>query len=321
MDRSEPTAADVGEFALIDAVTSHFVQGPHVELGPGDDAAIVRITDGRVVASTDLLVEGVHFRRDWSTAVDIGRKAAAQNLVDIVAMGARPTALLVGLAMPPDLPVAWATELADGLSRECALVGASVVGGDLVRGRAITIAVTALGELDGRAPVTRDGACAGDVVAVCGRLGWSAAGLAVLSRGFRSPRVLVDAHRVPTPPYAAGLAAASADVTSMCDVSDGLVADVGHLATASGVHVDLDGAALLPDRELAELAPALGVDPMSWVLGGGEDHALVATFPSDAAVRKAGEGWRTIGRVLAGTAAVTVDGRIPKAGTGHDHFT
>jgi thiamine-monophosphate kinase len=314
------SVGELGEFGLIGAVTARLAQGTLVDLGPGDDAAVLRVPDGRVVATTDVLVEGVHFRRDWSSARDIGHKAAAQNLADVAAMGARPTALLVGLAVPADLPTDWALELADGLATECALVDASVIGGDIVRSSVITVAVTALGDLEGRAPVTRAAARPGDVVAVCGRLGWSAAGLAVLSRGFRSPRVLADAHRRPTPLYAAGPAAAVAGATAMCDVSDGLLADLGHLATAGGVAIELDGASLVPDPALREIAPALGLDPMAWVLGGGEDHALVATFPSEDAVRAAGADWRVIGRVRAGDASVTVDGAVPDLPAGHDHF-
>ncbi len=153
---------DVGEFGLIERVVARFALTPDVLLGPGDDAAVIAAPDGRVVATTDVLVEGRHFRRDWSSAHEVGRKAAAQNLADIVAMGARPTALLVGLAAPADLPAAWALELADGLAEECALVGATVAGGDVVRSDTVVIAVTALGDLEGREPVTRGGARVGD---------------------------------------------------------------------------------------------------------------------------------------------------------------
>jgi len=307
----------LGEFGLVDAVVSRFVTTPDVLLGPGDDAAVVAAPDGRVVATTDLLVEGRHFRRDWSSAFDVGRKAAAQNLADVVAMGARPTALLVGLGAPADLPAAWATGLADGLAHECALVGATVVGGDVVRSDTVVIAVTALGDLEGRAPVTRSGAAPGDVVALAGRLGWAAAGLAVLGRGFRSPRVLADAHRVPAPPYASGRAAALGGATAMLDVSDGLVQDAGHLAAASGVLVALDTTRITVDAPVAEAAAAFNADPLLWVLGGGDDHALLATFPAGTALP---EGFVAIGEVVAGEPAVLVDG-APWAGpAGHDHF-
>ncbi|MBA3523786.1 MAG: thiamine-phosphate kinase, partial [Geodermatophilaceae bacterium] len=172
------TVGEIGEFGLIERVTGRLRGGPAALLGPGDDAAVVRTADGRVVASTDLLVEGTHFRRDWSTAADVGTKAAAQNLADIAAMGAVPTALLVGLACPPELPVAWAEEFTTAFDAECALVGAVLVGGDVTRSATLCIAVTALGDLEGRPAVTRGGAEPGDVVAVAGRLGWSAAGLA-----------------------------------------------------------------------------------------------------------------------------------------------
>jgi len=307
----------LGEFGLVDAVVSRFATTADVLLGPGDDAAVVAAPDGRVVATTDLLVEGRHFRRDWSSAFDVGRKAAAQNLADVVAMGARPTALLVGLGAPADLPATWATGLADGLAHECALVGATVVGGDVVRSDTVVVAVTALGDLEGRAPVTRSGAAPGDVVALAGRLGWAAAGLAVLGRGFRSPRVLADAHRVPAPPYASGRAAALGGATAMLDVSDGLVQDAGHLAAASGVLVALDTTRITVDAPVAEAAAAFNADPLLWVLGGGDDHALLATFPAGTALP---EGFVAIGEVVAGEPAVLVDG-APWAGpAGHDHF-
>jgi thiamine-monophosphate kinase len=309
--------ADVGEFGLIEQVVSRFAMTPDVLLGPGDDAAVVAAPDGRVVATTDVLVEGRHFRRDWSSAREVGRKAAAQNLADVVAMGARPTALLVGLAVPADLPTAWALGLAEGLAEECALVGATVVGGDVVRADTVVVTVTALGDLEGREPVTRSGAGVGDVVALAGRLGWSAAGLAVLGRGFRSPRVLADAHRVPVPPYAAGRAAALAGATSMLDVSDGLVRDAGHLAAASGVVVALDTALLEIGGPVAEAAAAFNLDPLGWVLGGGEDHALLATFPAGTALP---EGFVAVGEVRAGEPGVLVDGAVYPGDPGHDHF-
>jgi thiamine-monophosphate kinase len=292
---ADATARDVGEFGLIARVIDRLAGSPAVLLGPGDDAAVVATPDGRVVATTDVLVDGVHFRRDWSSAYDVGRKAAAANLADIAAMGARGTALLVGLAAPADLPVAWSLELTDGLRDEAELVGAAVVGGDVVRSESLVISVTALGDLDGREPVTRAGAQPGDVVVLAGELGRSAAGLGLLAGGARDGE-LVEAHRRPTPPYEMGPAFALVGATSMCDVSDGLVADLGHIARASGVHIDLD-----PADEL--------------FLTGGEDHALVATLPSGVAVP---DGARVIGRVLAGEPRVTVAGE-PATG-GWDHF-
>lgn len=310
------TVSEAGEFGLIARVAARLPQGPTTLLGPGDDAAVVLASDGRVVASTDLLVEGRHFRRDWSTAYDVGRRAAAANLADIVAMGAHPTALLVGFACPADLPLEWADAFADGLRDECALVGASVVGGDMSRADSVVISVTALGDLHGRPPVTRSGARPGDVVAVSGRLGWAEAGFSVLSRGFRSPRVLVDAHRRPEPPYAAGPAAAHLGATSMCDVSDGLVQDLGHIATASGVAIDVRRAAFAVTRQMSDAAQALGRDPWEWVLAGGDDHALAATFPATVVL---GDDWQVVGAVHDGT-GVTVDGEPWEGPSGHDHF-
>jgi thiamine-monophosphate kinase len=311
-----PTVADLGEFGLISRVTEGRVQPGSTLLGPGDDAAMVAAPDGRVLASTDVLVEGVHFRFDWSTPEQIGRKAAAVNMADIAAMGAAPTALLVGLGCPPSTSSALAEELAAGLWAEAKAAGAGVVGGDVVSAPQVVLSVTVLGDLRGREPVTRSGARPGDVLAIAGRLGWSAAGLAVLRRGFRSPVEVVGAHRVPTPPYAAGPAAAAAGATAMIDVSDGLLADLGHVAKASGVSLDVRSEAVPLAPRLAEVATALGADAMRWLLTGGEDHALAAAFPPDAALP---EGWLVIGSVAEGS-GVTVDGRPYDGTAGWDHF-
>jgi thiamine-monophosphate kinase len=308
----DATARQVGELGLVRAVLDRLGSPSGVLLGPGDDAAVVAAPDGRVVATTDVLVEGVHFRRDWSSGEDVGRKAAAQNLADVAAMGARPTALLVGLGAPAAFPVADATALGAGLADEAASCGASLVGGDVVACDALVVSVTALGSLDGRAPVLRSGARVGDVLVVAGLLGGSAAGLAALRAGLPD-LAAVAVHRVPAPPYADGVELASAGATAMIDVSDGLTGDLGHIATASGVGFEVDVAALPRHPAVAEAAEVLGVDPMEWVLGGGEDHALVATLPASAAGR-----WPVIGRAVAepGIRWVGVAG-VPES---YDHF-
>ncbi|HVK26444.1 MAG TPA: AIR synthase related protein, partial [Actinokineospora sp.] len=185
--QGQQTVADVGEFGLIRRVTDGRTQPKPTLLGPGDDAAVVAASDGRVVASTDVLVDGVHFRLDWSTPDQVGRKAVAVNLADIAAMGAVPTAVLVGLACPASTPVQVIDELSAGMWAEAARAKIGVVGGDMAAADTMVISITALGDLQGRKPVTRGGALPGDIVAVAGKLGWSAAGLAVLGRGFRSP--------------------------------------------------------------------------------------------------------------------------------------
>jgi thiamine-monophosphate kinase len=294
-----------------------------VLLGPGDDAALVSAPDGRVVVTTDLLLEGRHFRRDWSSGYDIGRKAAAQNLSDVAAMGARPTGLVVGLGLPADLPAEWVDALADGLRDECAEVGASVVGGDIARAEHVLLGVTALGDLGGRAPVTRSGARPGHVVAYAGRLGHAAAGLALLEAGVfeagQEGAELIAAHRRPRPPYACGPQAAALGASAMLDVSDGLVQDLAHVAVASGVAIELSPEALAPAGPLLAVAAKLGADPLDWVLTGGEDHALAATFPPELPLPAE---WRVVGQVLAGgdgVPAVTVRGWTAGRG-GWDHF-
>ena len=328
--------ATLGEFGLIAALSGWLPPDPRTLVGIGDDAAVLAAPDGRVVASTDFLLEGRHFRRDWSSAHDIGRKAAARSLIDVAAMGAVPTGLLVALAAPGDLPVSWARDLAAGLAAECTRAGASVVGGDTARASSVLLATTGLGDLAGRAPVLRSGAAPGDLVAVAGPLGHAAAGLALLSSGLSAGRAddrLIGAHRRPEPPYDAGPEAAGLGATAMIDVSDGLLADLGHIAAASGVLIDLSSARLSPGDNLLAAARSLDMDrtergstpeytqALTWVLAGGEDHALAATFKPGMALPAR---WTVIGEVLAGPGnrySALVDGR-PWAGTrGWDHFT
>jgi len=316
------TLADLGEFGLIDhvrGIVEEVAPGEDVLVGPGDDAAVLRVRKGHVVVSTDLMVEGRHFRREWADAVDVGHRAAAQNLSDVNAMGGRATWLTVGMAAPPTLPAQWALDFVRGFAEECAEVGAGLVGGDVTSADQLTFAVTVLGACT-TAPVLRSGAQAGDVVAICGRQGWAAGGLAVLGRGFRSPRVLVDAYRRPQPPYDAGPAAAEAGATAMIDVSDGLLADLAHVARASEVGIDVQRSSFEVPEPLVAVAAATGADPMQFILGGGDDHALVATFPEGPTLP---EGWARIGTVRDAAPeapAVTVDGAPYDGPSGWTHF-
>lgn len=304
------TLGEIGEFGLISRLVDIFGTNDEVLVGPGDDAAVLRVRKGHAVVSTDMLVEDNHFRRDWSTGLDVGHRAAAQNISDINAMGGRATFLTVALAAPADLPVQWALDFATGMAQEAAKVGAVVVGGDLTRAEKIVISVTVLGTCT-EAPVLRAGARPGDVLALCGRQGWAAGGLTVLGRGFRSPRVLVEAYRRPEPPYEAGPIAAASGATAMLDVSDGLLSEAAHIASASGVAIDVSTGELEIAEPLTAVSAALGVDAQAFVLTGGEDHGLLATFPSDVPLP---EGWRAIGSVAEGS-GVTVDG-APFAGEG-----
>jgi thiamine-monophosphate kinase len=316
MDEWEPTVSirrcaitvsDAGEFGLIARVTARLPQGAQVLVGPGDDAAVVAAPDHRVVVTTDMLVEGTHFRRDFSSALDIGHKAAAQSLADVAAMGATPTSIVVALGATQDLPLEWTDELTDGLRAECDRTAASVVGGDVVSAPLVVISVTALGDLTGVPPVLRSGAQPGDVVVATRGLGASAAGLRALLVGDHDdPHVA--AHRRPRPPYSLGPALARAGATAMVDTSDGLLADLGHIAAASGVGIELDLAAV---REVA----ADGVTDAD-ALTGGEDHALVATLPPTSHLPR---GCAVIGRVVAGD-GVLVDGSPWSGSAGWEHY-
>lgn len=315
---SARTLAEVGEFALIAAITENLPADDHVLVGPGDDAAVLDLSSP-LLSSIDVLVEGVHFRRDWSDATSVGRKAVAVNVADIEAMGGTARAIVVGFSAPGDLPADWALEFAAGLREEAAYAGVSLVGGDLTRSRDVTVAVTVFGEVAGRV-VRRTGARSGDVVALIGRTGWAAAGLTVLGRGFRSPRAAVEAYRMPEVPYGAGAVAAAAGATAMIDVSDGLLADLGHVADASEVTIDVRRDTFEVPEPLQVVAAATGIDPYALILTGGEDHALAATFPTDAVIPA---GWRVIGSVgdLSDEGPrVLVDGTAWEGATGWDHF-
>jgi len=312
-----PTLAEVGEFGLIDKITTGLPERSDVLIGPGDDGAVMTI-DGPVVCSVDLLIEGVHFKTQWSPAESIGRKAIAVNVADIEAMGGTATGVVVGFAAPPDTPQSWALDFARGLRAECDTTGVALLGGDVTRSDKIVISVTVFGTLEGRPAVTRSGARPGDVVALCGRSGWAAAGWAVLGRGFRSPRAAVQAYQVPEVPYGQGKLAALAGATSMIDISDGLLADLGHIADRSGVSIDVHREAFEVPDPLQAVAAATGSDPYRLILTGGEDHALAATFaPGDVP-----EGWSVIASVSdpGDGPAVTVDGEQWDDSTGWDHY-
>jgi thiamine-monophosphate kinase len=311
-----PTLQQLGEFAVIDRLVRGRRQPGVVTVGPGDDAAVVAAGDGRTLVSTDVLVQDRHFRLDWSTPHDVGRKAIAQNAADIEAMGGRPTAFVAGFGAPGDTPTAQVDALVDGMWDEAERIGAGIVGGDLVSCPQWVLSVTVLGDLDGRAPVLRSGATAGSTVAVAGDLGRSAAGYALWHNEIEGFDDLRQRHLVPRPPYGQGVVAAAAGAQAMIDVSDGLVADLGHVADASGVGIDLSRTGLAADHdELAPAGAAVGADPWSWVLGGGEDHALVACFTSAVP-----DGWRVIGRVLDGPVRVLVDGEPWRGYAGWQSF-
>ena len=354
---------------MIAALRARMPAGPLTSVGIGDDAAVVGAPSGSVVAAVDLLIEGRHFRRDWSAAYDIGVKAAARSLADIAAMGAVNTALLVALAAPGTLPARWATDLADGLAAEAARAGAGIVGGDTARADLVILSVTALGDLTNR-PVLRSGARPGDLVAAAGPLGRSAAGLALLQAGRPAPArepggdppsdplaELVAAHRRPAPPYDAGPEAALLGATAMIDVSDGLLADLGHVAEASGVQVDVDSSRLAVGRALRAAAASLMADPSSRqaaasptaALPSSRTEAADSATPMTRAAPKAGSPqavalewvltggedhalvaafppgtvlparWRVIGEVREG-AGVTVDGAAHEGPAGWQHF-
>lgn len=297
------TLGGIGESGVLARIFPRLPAAASSLLGPGDDSAVVAAPDGRFVVTTDMMIHGPDFRLAWSSPHDLGWKAAASNLADVAAMGAVPTALVVAIAAPADSPVTLLEGIADGLREACESMapGCGVVGGDLSVSATLTIAVTAFGDLEGRAPVLRSGASPGDIVAVAGVLGAAAAALRLLFAEAVDASGLPDAalatvlrsrtapQLAPTPPIAAGRSAALAGATAMLDLSDGLAIDSARLARASGVGIDF-------------ASDALGNDP-AMALGGGEDHSLLATFPAGVGLPA---GFRAIGVCVEGE-GLTVD--------------
>jgi thiamine-monophosphate kinase len=289
------TVGDVGEGELIDLFA-----GPDaiddtdagVLIGPGDDAAVLA-GGGPVVVSTDALVDGQHFRLDWSTPGQVGAKAIVANAADVMSMGGRVTGFVVSLTCPKDLRVDTLVGLRDGMRSAARRYGAQVVGGDLTAGNQLVIAVTAIGAMDSRSPVRLSTAREGDVLAVSGELGASGAGLDLLLAGVPGFTSLVTAHCEPSPHLSLAAGAVSAGVHAMTDVSDGLLSELRTMARQSGhaMHVDPSRVPVVP--ELAAAAAALHTDPLRWVLGGGEDHELLASFPAGVVPA----GWTAIGTV------------------------
>jgi thiamine-monophosphate kinase len=326
-----PTVGGMTEGALLARILPLLGDAAGAVVGPGDDAAVLSPAHGSVVISVDTLVEDHDFRLvrpggHRTTGYDVGWKSAAQNLSDINAMGGTATSLVVSLTLPPQTAVGWVEDCARGLAaaiRGLGATGCAVVGGDLGAGAQIVVTAAVTGTLEGRAPVLRSGAAPGHVLAVAGTLGRAAAGLAILEDGRPHEAFgplggdLVAAQLRPLPPLAAGPAAALAGAGAMLDISDGLVRDAARIATASGVRLDLDPAALQRYADpLQEAAARLGVDPLDWVLGGGEDHGLLASFPRDVLLPP---GFTAVGSVEPGTPQVTLASRATVL-RGWDHF-
>ena len=258
----------------------------------GDDAAVIAQPKGKVVLTTDMAVEGVHFRREWSSLFEIGAKVCASNLADIYAMGGTPEYLLVAAGLPSGFTVLEIEELARGIVDEASKVGTRVVGGDLTASSALVISIAAYGRV--KDPILRSGAQVGDLVIISDLPGKSAAGLELLRQGVNDERAL--AHRRPEVNYLAARDFALAGVSAMCDVSDGLVSELAHIARASGVGI--------------EIRTDLAID-----FNGGEDHIFVATIsPHLPFPRQAIE----IGRVVLGK-GVRINGE-PVSHQGFKHF-
>jgi thiamine-monophosphate kinase len=250
---------------------------PRISIGIGDDAAVVTGGSNQIL-TTDMAVEGVHFRTDWSSAFEIGRKVTAANTADVLAMSAKPDFLLVAVSLTGSETIEWISDLARGIKYEADLAGAHVVGGDISRADQVVISMTAIGSTS--KAITRSGAKPGDGIYLSSLTGWSAAGLALLGSGFKDDGEIVQKalseFKSPTIDY--GFDASKAN--ALCDVSDALVIQAAQMAEASNLCFNFDLTKIQVSAEFVELekvAQKLNADIWSWIFAGGEDHALLAT--------------------------------------------
>ena len=290
-----------------------FAQG--VEVGIGDDAAVISASNNKLVATLDIAIEDVHFKSLWSSPFQIGAKLTTANLADLFSMGATPKYLLVGAAISEVNNSEVITELARGIKSVADKFEVSVIGGDLSKSEKMSLSITALGEM-AKDPITRSGASAGDLIYLSALPGLSAAGLAILERGLDRPKYVVQAHLNPKLVAPIKLIEVA---SAMSDISDGLVSDARNIARASKVDLNFDTSALeaSPDfKDLGELATELGVDVYDWILSGGEDHFFIATVPEKYADKKLGI---QVGKVVAGSGLITIDG-VQTQRAGYQHF-
>jgi len=327
------------ERRLIEIIRRAARRSPAVRVGIGDDCAVLESASGSLVlATTDLLIEDVHFRRRWATPMDIGWKSLAVNVSDIAAMGGRPRWGLIALACPEAVTVEEAEAFYAGVQALAAEHDVVIVGGDTCASPwGWIINVTLLGEAV-RAPLLRSTARAGDVIAVTGSLGRSAAGLALLEANPAPAGVPGDAradvtaaHLRPRPRTREGLWLGEAGgVTAMIDLSDGLATDLGHLCEESAVGARVDLARIPVDASVREVARALGRDAVHWATGGGEDYELLLTCAPDAFDRLASGLARTTGTTLTavgemmpaadGIRYLDACGEAVSVGPGFEHF-
>ena len=326
---------DLGERGLIDRIRRRVgPPGAAVVAGIGDDAAaFLPAPDRLLLATTDMLVEEVDFRRSYASPRDVGWKALAANLSDIAAMGGTPRYALVSLGLPDSTSVEEVEEMYEGLAVLAARHGVEIIGGDTGAAPALTVSITVIGEADPARLVLRSGAQVGDALAVTGSLGASAAGLALLSRGKDSDewKDLITAHLRPSPRIAEGTTLARLGVRAMIDLSDGLATDLGHLCRESRVGARIWLSRLPIPEGVTRVALTLGLDPVRLALGGGEDFELLFALPVPETPRCLVELKRqtettgtVIGEVLAGDAGVQfVDeqGERVTIGQGFEHFS
>ena len=285
-----------------------------IEVGIGDDAAVLTGIKNKLVATTDMAVEDIHFRTAWSSPFQIGAKLATANLADLFSMGASPKYLLVAAALPKKVASEFIDELAKGVRSVADKFEVAVVGGDLSQAEKIALSITAFGDLEVK-PITRSGAQVGDHIYVSELPGLSAAGLAILGRGLNRPRYVVDAHL--NPKLVAPLELIKV-ATAMCDISDGISVDAANIARSSKVNISLDKNLISEASafsDIAELAKELNEDVFDWILNGGEDHFFLASVsPKDAS----SELGVKIGEVVAGDGMVLLENQeIKKAGYRH----
>lgn len=309
---------DIGEFRLIERITRPPHDTDTVVVGIGDDAAVLKTTDGLQVATTDCLVEGDHFRRDWFTPFQIGRKAIESNVSDIAAMGGIPRYVLVSLALPRTLDVAFVEQLYEGMWKSCDNYSLDIVGGNMTHAEAIMISLTVLGIVDDQCLCLRSDAQPGDAIGVIGSLGYGGAGLRVLQEHLKGYDPVVKRYLEPQA-YLAEARKCAPVVHAMIDVSDGLASEVGHICRASCCGARLFQDKIPLDKEILSVGEALNEDPYGYIMYGGEDFSLVFTAPEQVVHQCGGV---VIGEITKGKKLYlsSRDSEQILQGRGYDHF-
>lgn len=317
-----------GEFALIDRLQKIVdTQQAGVIKGIGDDAAVLKVAPEPapyLLATTDILVDGKHFKRNWATAEQIGIKTAECNISDIAAMGGHPQWMFTSIILPADTQVDWVEELYRGMHQSCSAYGIALLGGDTTQGELLSVTITLLGSVSPDYLCLRSHAQINDHIMVTGPLGASAAALATLKTGRKPSQYLLKKHLTPRSRMDAVDHIAPV-ANAMIDISDGLAAEVQHICRQSHVGAQINASLIPIHPEVKKTATDHSINPLEWALGGGEDFELLFTISSEniALLKNSNISCYDIGRITKDKdqiLLITPEGNMEPLVGGYNHF-